>query len=46
MSLNTDHLLRTAATLEQALIAIRKESDANSVMYDLYRNAAIKMFVH
>jgi hypothetical protein len=44
MSLNTDHLLRTAATLEQALIAIRKETDANSVMYDLYRNAAIKSF--
>jgi hypothetical protein len=44
MSLNTDHLLRTAATLEQALIAIRKETDAESVMYDLYRNAAIKSF--
>jgi nucleotidyltransferase substrate binding protein (TIGR01987 family) len=44
MSLNTDHLLRTAATLEQALIAIGKETDADSVMYDLYRNAAIKSF--
>jgi hypothetical protein len=44
MSLNTEHLLGTAATLEQALIAIRKETDANSVMYDLYRNAAIKCF--
>jgi hypothetical protein len=44
MSLNTEHLLRTAATLEQALIAIRKETDADSVMYDLYRNAAIKSF--
>jgi hypothetical protein len=44
MSLNTEHLLRTAATLEQALFAIRKVTDANSVMYDLYRNAAIKSF--
>jgi hypothetical protein len=44
MSLNADHLLHTVATLELALIESRKETDADSVMYDLYRNAAIKSF--
>ncbi len=44
MSLNTDHLLHTAATLKQALLAIGTEAGADSVMYDPYRNAAIKSF--
>lgn len=43
MSLNTDHLLRTIATLEQALLALQ-EAPSDSVRYDLFRNAAIKSF--
>lgn len=43
MSLNTAHLLRTADTLEQALLAIGQQEDS-SVLYDLYRNATIKSF--
>jgi nucleotidyltransferase substrate binding protein (TIGR01987 family) len=37
MALNVEHLLRTAATLEQALLAIQKLSNQD-------RNAAIKSF--
>lgn len=44
MALNLDHLLRTAATLEQALIELGKLPPDSSVLYDLYRNAAIKSF--
>ncbi len=44
MSLNVDHLLRTADTLEQALLALQNCPDTRSVLYDLYRNAAIKSF--
>lgn len=44
MTLNVDHLLRTAATLEQALIALDKTAPDDGVLYDLYRNAAIKSF--
>ncbi len=44
MSLNVDHLRRTADTLEHALLALQGCPDADSVMYDLYRNAAIKSF--
>ena len=44
MALNVEHLLRTAATLEQALLAIDKHSNADDVMFDLFRNAAIKSF--
>jgi nucleotidyltransferase substrate binding protein (TIGR01987 family) len=44
MTLNVDHLLRTAATLEQALIALDKTTPEEGVLYDLYRNAAIKSF--
>lgn len=43
-SLNVEHLLRTADTLEQALFALEKCTDAESIMYDLFRNAAIKSF--
>lgn len=44
MALNVEHLLRTAATLEQALLAIKTHGKQNDVMFDLYRNAAIKSF--
>lgn len=44
MSLNVEHLLRTAATLEQAMLALNKTPAAEEVMFDLYRNAAIKSF--
>jgi nucleotidyltransferase substrate binding protein (TIGR01987 family) len=44
MTLDVNHLLRTAATLEQALVELAKTPDATSVLYDLYRNAAIKSF--
>lgn len=43
MSLNTEHLLRTIATLEQALLALQ-DVPSDSVRYDLFRNAAIKSF--
>jgi nucleotidyltransferase substrate binding protein (TIGR01987 family) len=43
MSLNTEHLLRTIATLEQAILALQG-APADGVLYDLYRNAAIKSF--
>ena len=44
MPLNVEHLLRTTQTLEQALEALQNCTDASSVLYDLYRNAAIKSF--
>ncbi|CAH9019646.1 nucleotidyltransferase substrate binding protein [Candidatus Nitrosacidococcus sp. I8] len=44
MALNVDHLLRTAATLEQALLAIERLEKQDDVIFDLYRNAAIKSF--
>ncbi len=44
MALNVEHLLRTAATLEQALLALGKTPSPDDVLFDLYRNAAIKSF--
>ncbi len=44
MALNVEHLLRTAATLEQALIAFARPLAPASVEFDLFRNAAIKSF--
>ena len=44
MTLNVEHLLRTADTLEQALLAIEPHTSRNDVLFDLYRNAAIKSF--
>jgi hypothetical protein len=44
MALNVEHLLRTAATLEQALLAITEHDQRDDVRFDLYRNAAIKSF--
>jgi nucleotidyltransferase substrate binding protein (TIGR01987 family) len=44
MTLNVEHLLRTANTLEQALLAIKSHANRDDVRFDLYRNAAIKSF--
>lgn len=44
MALHIDHLLRTADTLEQALLAIERHPSRDDVLFDLYRNAAIKSF--
>lgn len=44
LPLNADHLLRTADTLEQALGALSRTGPGDGIMYDLYRNAAIKSF--
>ena len=41
MPLNVDPFLRTITTLEQALIALQR-LDNDDILYDLYRNAAIK----
>lgn len=43
MSLNVEHLRRTADTLEQAILRLA-EVDSADVLYDLYRNVAIKSF--
>lgn len=42
--MNVEHLLRTADTLEQALLAIENHGNRDDVFFDLYRNAAIKSF--
>lgn len=44
MKMDVAFFLRTAATLEQALIALDKTPASEEVMFDLYRNAAIKSF--
>lgn len=44
MSLTVQHLLRTADTLEQALLVIERHAQRDDVLFDLYRNAAIKSF--
>lgn len=44
MALNVEHLLRTAATLEQAIFALEKTPATDEILFDLYRNAAIKSF--
>jgi nucleotidyltransferase substrate binding protein (TIGR01987 family) len=44
MTLNVEHLLRTADTLEQALLALNSHPQREDVLFDLYRNAAIKSF--
>lgn len=43
MSLNVEHLRRTADTLEQAIVHL-SSAEPDQVLYDLYRNAAIKSF--
>ena len=42
MTLSVEQLVRTTDTLEQALLALQKTTSSEAVMYDLYRNAAIK----
>lgn len=44
MTLNVEQLLRTADTLEQALLALEQQTEQTSVLFDLFRNAAIKSF--
>lgn len=44
MALNVEHLMRTAATLEQTLLALKNTAPSDEIMFDLYRNAAIKSF--
>lgn len=44
MALNVEHLLRTAATLEQALKSIESLPQRDGVMFDLFRSAALKSF--
>jgi nucleotidyltransferase substrate binding protein (TIGR01987 family) len=44
MTLNTQHLMRTISTLEQAMIALKDHGVSDDIMFDLYRNAAFKSF--
>jgi hypothetical protein len=44
MTLNTHHLIQTISTLEQAMIALKNHGVRDDIMFDLYRNAAIKSF--
>lgn len=44
MSLSVKHLRHTADTLEQAIIRLKATPAEDSVLYDLFRNAAIKSF--
>ena len=44
MALSVENLVRTAATLEEALKAIARTAPEDLVMFDLFRNAAIKSF--
>lgn len=44
MTLNVEHLLHTADTLEQAIIRLQATPKDDLVLYDLFRNAAIKSF--
>jgi len=43
MKLNTEHLGRSIQTLESSL-ELLKRSEANSIEYDIYRNASVKGF--
>lgn len=44
MTLNVEHLLHTADTLEQAIIHLQQTPPEQSVLFDLFRNSAIKSF--
>lgn len=44
MTLNVEHLLHTADTLEQAIIHLQQTPAEQSVLFDLFRNSAIKSF--
>jgi hypothetical protein len=43
MSLSTEHLARCIATLERSLAQLR-QSPADSIDYEVYRNAVVKGF--
>ena len=43
MNLNTDHLLRCISTLESSLAALER-SEADSIDYEIFRNAVVKGF--
>lgn len=43
MGLNLDHLLRTAATLEQALLALERTPTREDIIFDLYPDAECGM---
>jgi hypothetical protein len=43
MALTVAHLLKTVATLEHALFALNKTSREDEILYDLYRNATLKV---
>ena len=44
MRLTVGQLLRTASTLEHALLALQQQASQDDIMFDLFRNAAIKSF--
>ena len=44
MGFDVEHLRRTADTLEQAILKLGEIPSDQDVLYDLYRNAAIKSF--
>ncbi|WP_150540096.1 nucleotidyltransferase substrate binding protein [Actinobacillus vicugnae] len=44
MSLSIEHLQHTADTLEQAILRLTETDPQDTVLYDLFRNAAIKSF--
>lgn len=44
MSLNVEHLRRTADTLQEAVNRLQQVESGQDVLHDLFRNAAIKSF--
>ncbi|AFU19722.1 nucleotidyltransferase substrate binding protein [Actinobacillus suis] len=44
MSLSVEHLQHTADTLEQAILRLTETDPKETVLYDLFRNVAIKSF--
>lgn len=44
MALSVEHLQHTADTLEQAILRLQQTPAEDRVLYDLFRNAAIKSF--
>lgn len=43
MTLSTEHLLRTAMTLQKALEAIETHQKTDDIMFDLYRKPLLKV---
>lgn len=44
MSLNVEHLRRTADTLQEAITRLADVAAEDNILYDLFRNAALKSF--